>query len=196
MSETNTYYGKLKIKRNIRPSFGDVFFAWVFFGVFRYWTFRFVLPWGIWGAFLHYFLLFSAISLTIRALFTPRYRYEFHRESEPKSDPIDSVSEPPKPEVTSSPKDTTDTEIKPEPPVNDLPEKKIEKAIEKSPEPIVEVKTKPELVKPEVEQKPIDKKEGTEENDRIKEGYQYCSYCGVQNLDYARFCSTCGERLR
>ena len=184
MSETNTYKGTLKVKKNYRPSFGDVFFAWVFFGLFRYWTYRFVFTWGIWGSFMYYFLLFSAISVTVRALFIPIYRYEFQREVEPESDPISRDLESTKTEESSS------TEIKTPTPHKATPEKVIEKTVEESVEkPIMESKPEPE--KP----KPVDVKEKVEVKKPIPEGIQYCSYCGVDNPDYGRYCRSCGERL-
>jgi hypothetical protein len=189
MSETNynqSYQGTLKVKRNHRPGFGEVLFAWSWYFLFRWWTYRFFFAWGLWGALINYFLLFSAIGLTIRALFTPRYRYEFYKESdsdESSQVPLKEESVPTEP-ITPLKQDTIHAES-------------TEEASTPPPEPAKvtpppKVELKPELSKPGEKRKAVQEALTKKE---IKKGIKFCSYCGVENPDYARYCATCGEKL-
>jgi hypothetical protein len=190
MTETKTLNGSLKIKRNYGLSFGDVLFSWLFYGMFRMAFYRFLFPWSFFGLALNYVLLFFAISVTFRALFSPRYRYSFQTEvgtEEPSSShghPPESTFSSDKPQMDQMHNSTSEPAPKPlqsefshPPPVN-----KPEPNIAKQPEPD-EINPPPlRLMGP----------NSLSKEDQV----QYCSYCGVEVPSYARFCSSCGERLR
>ncbi|MHA1110914.1 MAG: zinc-ribbon domain-containing protein [Promethearchaeota archaeon] len=85
MTETKILNGLIKVKQYHGPSMGDVFLSWFFYGLFRMAFYRFLLPWSFFGIALNYILLFSAISLTFRAAFSPRrYIYSVQTETEPE----------------------------------------------------------------------------------------------------------------
>jgi len=85
MTETKTLNGKIQVKRNYGPGFGDVFFSWFFYGLFRMVFYRFLFPWSFFAIAINYILLFSAISISFRAFFSPRTIYSIETEVEPEA---------------------------------------------------------------------------------------------------------------
>jgi hypothetical protein len=81
MTEKHTLNRTVKTKR-YSPNFGEVFFIWLFYGIFRMAFYRYLWPWSFFGIVLNYILLFSAISLTFRAIFSPRYIYSVDEKTE------------------------------------------------------------------------------------------------------------------
>jgi len=111
MTETKTINELIKVKRHNGPSIGDVFFAWVFYGLFRMAFYRFLFPWSFFGIALNYILLFSAISLTFRAAIPHRRNiYSVQTEIEPE-EPSETHEIPHEPPKTSLQK-RQETEIK------------------------------------------------------------------------------------
>jgi len=95
----------------------------------------------------------------------------------------------------------------PETDYNSVIIKEEQKSVESNPETesrnlVNEIKTPVKVIESNTNQERITKAQVLEKAEQtvnpkaIKDGFQYCSYCGVQNPDFARFCSTCGERLR
>ena len=161
MTETKTLNGLLKVKRNYGPSFANVLFSWFFYGMFRMAFYRFlILPWSVFGIALNFILLFSAISITLKAMFTPRYHYTFQTEVEDEES--STIHEHPHETTFSS--EASKKEMKPE--------------------------------SNEINTPPIKTKEPKPESNPEVDKQLYCSYCGVEVPEYARFCSSCGERLR
>lgn len=165
MTETKTLTGLIKVKRH-GPTIGDVFFAWFFYGIFRMAFYRFLFPWSFFGIALNYMLLFSAISLSFRALFSPkRYIYSVKTEVEPEES--STTQETPHESPIATPYEPTHTEKK------DTIDEKTPMSL--PPKTKVEPKVQPTT--------------GTRQA-------LYCSACGVENLPKSNFCAACGERLR
>ncbi len=85
MNETKTLNGLIKVKKYYGPSIGDALFSWFFYGLFRMAFYRLLFLWSYFGIALNYILLFSAISLTLGAVFSPRrYIYSVYTEIAPE----------------------------------------------------------------------------------------------------------------
>ena len=113
MTETKTLNGLITIKRKHIPSFGDAFFSWFFYGLFRMAFYRFLFPWSFFGIVLNYILLFSAISITFRAFISPRTIYSI--ETEVGSEEPSITHETPHDSTKKSPHKQQETEIRENP---------------------------------------------------------------------------------
>ncbi len=166
MTETKTLNGLLKVKRNYGPSLFSVMASWLFYGMFRMMSYRLFFPFGMsfFGLALNYILLFSAISVTFRAFFTPRYSYTFQTEVE-NEEPSSTHEHPHESTFTG---ENSSTEMKTKTP------------------------SKPEFD----EFNPLKTVETKKESKLEDERLNFCSYCGTEVPEIARFCSSCGERLR
>jgi hypothetical protein len=133
MNETKTLNGTIKVKRYHGPSLGDVFLSWFFYGLFRMAFYRFLFPWSFFGIALNYILLFSAISLTFRALFSPRrYIYSVQTKLEPEEP--SEIHETPHESPKTSPHEYQETEIKEHPKKDDINNTPQHKSVESEPE--------------------------------------------------------------
>jgi len=113
MTETHTLNRMIQIKRKYGPNFGDVFFSWFFYGLFRMAFYRFLFPWSFFGIALNYILLLSAISVTFRAFISPRTVYSIETEVGPEEPSI--IHETPHDSPRTSPQEKPETEIKEKP---------------------------------------------------------------------------------
>ena len=167
MTETKNINGLIKVKREYGPSFGDVLFSWFFYGLFRMTFYRFLLPWSFFGIVLNYILLFTAISLTIRAMFSPRYIYSIETEVEPQKS--SETHTPAHEDPTSSPKEQDKSKPNEQPEHGNT------------------------ATEPTVDSTPLNSK--TPDSPSTSNQVKYCSSCGVENQPHARYCYACGEKF-